>query len=69
MRYQGQTSKLGANTGTNTAGRITVEATTDSVRDTVPVNGHSREDFLGDLKKVVKKLPPDHPSRSGSEKR
>lgn len=29
----------------------------------------AREDFLNDLKKVVKKLPPDHPSRSDSQKR
>lgn len=29
----------------------------------------SREDFFRDLKKVVKKLPPDHPSRSDSRKR
>lgn len=25
----------------------------------------TRSDFFNDLKKVVKKLPPDHPSRSG----
>lgn len=30
---------------------------------------YKREDFFHDLKKVVKKLPPDHPSRSGSQKR
>lgn len=28
-----------------------------------------REDFFRDLKKVVRKLPPDHPSRSDSRKR
>ncbi len=28
-----------------------------------------RDDFFRDLKKVVKKLPPDHPSRSDSQKR
>ncbi len=32
-------------------------------------DGYKREDFFRDLKKVVKKLPPDHPSRSGSQKR
>ncbi len=35
----------------------------------VHADNYGREDFLSDLKKVVKKLPPDHPSRSGSEKR
>jgi hypothetical protein len=29
----------------------------------------TRETFFSDLKKVVKKLPPDHPSRFGSQKR
>ncbi len=29
----------------------------------------TRETFLSDLKKVVRKLPPDHPSRSDSRKR
>ena len=28
-----------------------------------------RDDFFSDLEKVVKKLPPDHPSRSDSRKR
>ncbi len=37
------------------------------VTDTSP-EGYKREDFFRDLKKVVRKLPPDHPSRSGSEK-
>lgn len=30
---------------------------------------HERSNFFRDLKKVVRKLPPDHPSRSGSQKR
>lgn len=29
----------------------------------------ARGDFFRDLKKVVKKLPPDHPSRSDSRRR
>jgi hypothetical protein len=37
--------------------------------DTTPRRDYKREDFLRDLEKVVKKLPPDHPSRSGSQKR
>lgn len=35
----------------------------------VTEEGYRREDFLHDLKKVVRKLPPDHPSRSDSRKR
>jgi hypothetical protein len=69
MGYQGRASKPGANTGTNTVGRITVETATDAAKDAVPASGHNREDFFGDLKKVAKKLPPDHPSRSDSQKR
>lgn len=38
-------------------------------RDSGQAENHEREDFLSDLKKIVRKLPPDHPSRSGSEKR
>ena len=30
---------------------------------------YERSDFFRDLKKVVRKLPPDHPSQSGSQKR
>ena len=30
---------------------------------------YTRSDFFRDLKKVVRKLPPDHPSRSDSRKR
>ncbi len=30
---------------------------------------HERSDFFHDLKKVVRKLPADHPSRSDSRKR
>jgi hypothetical protein len=42
--------------------------------NTAPIGGHAessptREDFFRDLKKVVRKLPPDHPSRSDSKKR
>lgn len=41
----------------------------------VPEEGYNSEedykrgDFFRDLKRVVRKLPPDHPSRSGSQKR
>ncbi len=34
-----------------------------------PRDALTRSDFFHDLKKVVRKLPPDHPSRSGSQKR
>ncbi len=30
---------------------------------------YERSDFFSDLEKVVRRLPPDHPSRSGSRKR
>lgn len=69
MHYQRQTGKLGANTTTNTAGRIAVTTAAVAAKNAVPVRGHSREAFFNDLKKVVKKLPPDHPSRSDSRKR
>ncbi len=49
-------------TRSNTVGRVTV-------RQTTPRKDYKREDFFRDLKKVVKKLPPDHPSRSDSRKR
>ena len=48
---------------TKTSGTSTAQGQSD---DQPP---SSREDFFRDLKKVVKKLPPDHPSRSGSQKR
>ena len=34
-----------------------------------PQDAPPRADFFRDLEKVVKKLPPDHPSRSDSRKR
>ncbi len=43
------------------------KTTTQSNAESQPP--HSRENFLRDLKKVVKKLPPDHPSRSDPRKR
>lgn len=46
----------------NVSGRVTLE-------DAPPTKSYERGDFFRDLKKVVRKLPPDHPSRSGSEKR
>jgi hypothetical protein len=30
---------------------------------------YTRSDFFRDLKKVVRKLPPNHPSKSGSQRR
>ena len=39
------------------------------VKGFAPLDAHKREDFFHDLKKVVRKLPPDHPSRSDSQKR
>jgi hypothetical protein len=36
---------------------------------TEPQRDYKREDFFNDVKKVVRKLPPDHPSRSDSQKR
>lgn len=54
--------KRSARTGANTAGHVVV-------RHVTPEGPYRHEDFLSDLKKVVKKLPPDHPSRSGSQKR
>lgn len=41
------------------------------IRDTTPRDDddYGREDFFRDPKKVVRKPPPDRPSRSGSEKR
>lgn len=40
----------------------------EDVRDTEGPT-FTRETFFGDLKKVVRKLPSDHPSRSDSRKR
>ena len=46
----------------NVSGNVTPE-------DAPQKGSYKREDFFRDLKKVVKKLPPDHPSRSDSRKR
>lgn len=51
-------SKRAAKTRGNTEGRFRVKKAS-------PLGSHKREDFLRDVKKVVRKLPPDHPSRSG----
>ncbi len=53
--------KRPAKTGSNTAGHFVVKGAP-------PQGTYKREDFFTDLQKVVKKLPPDHPSRSGSQK-
>ncbi len=45
---------------------IRERSTADQWRD---VSDYERSHFFRDLEKVVRKLPPDHPSRSGSEKR
>ena len=37
--------------------------------EAIQAGSGEREDFLRDLKKVGRKLPPDHPSRSDSRKR
>ncbi len=58
MPHKNRTTK----TEPNVPGSVT---TTEEVQQ----EAHKREDFFRDLKKVIKKLPPDHPSRSGSEKR
>jgi len=51
----------GASGTTNPAG-------SPKILNTTPKD-YERGDFFRDLKKVVKKLPQDHPSRSDSRKR
>lgn len=46
----------------------TEDGVSDHTKAASPSNGYRRSDFLRDLKKVVRKLPPDHPSRSDSRK-
>ena len=40
-----------------------------AITNTASRERFKREDFVRDLKKVVRKLPPDHPSRSDPRKR
>ncbi len=54
--------RLTPQTGSNTEGRVTVRTGT-------PEENYGRGDFFRDLKKVARKLPPDHPSRRDAGKR
>ena len=51
-----------ARTASNTVGHFKISSSS-------PKGNYEREDFYRDLKKVVKKLSSDHPSRSDSRKR
>ena len=48
---------------------LTLPADTTTQVSGDPQQSDSRDNFFQDLKKVVRKLPPDHPSRSDSRKR
>ncbi len=50
---------------TNLTGKPKITEVTTPSRD-LSADDYKREDFFRDLKKVVRKLPPDHPSRSDS---